>query len=357
MNAAGATKWAETKVTTLSNPLEFAIPGIKAETTCRNQPGQDVAKLFDYDEASMWHTDWAGGAVPFTMEIDLGGLNELDKLEYLPREDGGNGTLLQGTISYSADRKTWSDPVAFTWAADGSVKSFVFEEKAPARYLKMAITSARGNFGSGREMYIFKVPGTETVLQGDINHDGRIDMDDFTSYMNYTGLRAGDSDFDGYISGGDINKNGLIDAYDISNVGVMARGGVNTRGMGALSGKLELIAPKSIREGEEVKVIIRGTDLNEVNAWSVAIPYDAEQLMYVRTTPVGTKEMENLTYDRLHKNGVKALYPTFVNVGNKAVLSGNGNLVEITFVARQSGELNLQMLDAMLVDKKLNTIE
>ncbi len=357
VNADGASKWGVAKVQTLSNPLEFAIPGIKAETTCKNQPGQGVNKFFDYDEASIWHTDWAGGAVPFTMEIDLGGVNVLDKLEYLPREDGGNGTILQGSISYSTDRKAWSEPVAFTWAPDGTVKTITFDGKSEARYMKMDVTSARGNFGSGREMYIFKVPGTETVLQGDINHDNRVDMDDFTSYMNYTGLRAGDSDFDGYISGGDINKNGLIDAYDISTVGVVARGGASTYGMGTLAGKLELVAPKSIREGEEVKVIIRGEGLNEVNAWSVAIPYDAEQLMYVKTNAVGTKKMENLTYDRLHKNGVKALYPTFVNTGNKATLSGNGTLVEITFAARKSGELNLEMLDAMLVDKKLNTIE
>ena len=357
VNAAGASKWAVAKVQTLANPLEFAIPGIKAETTCKNQPGQGVNKFFDYDEASIWHTDWAGGAVPFTMEIDLGGVNVLDKLEYLPREDGGNGTLLQGAISYSTDRKAWSEPIAFNWAGDGTVKTITFDGKSAARYMKMDITAARGNFGSGREMYIFKVPGTETVLQGDINHDGRVDMDDFTSYMNYTGLRAGDSDFDGYISGGDINENGLIDAYDISCVGVVARGGAKTSGMGALAGKLELVAPKSIREGEEVKVIIRGAGLNEVNAWSVALPYDAAQLEYVKTSAVGTKDMENLTYDRLHKNGQKALYPTFVNTGNKATLSGNGTLVEITFKARQSGELNLQMLDAMLVDKKLNTIE
>jgi hypothetical protein len=54
---------------------------------------------------------------------------------------------------------------------------------------------------------------------------------------------------------------------------------------------------------------------------------------------------------------VKALYPTFVNTGNKAILNGNGTLVEITFIARQSGSLDLQMKDVMLVDKKLNTIE
>ena len=109
------------------------------------------------------------------------------------------------------------------------MKTITFEEKAPARYLKMDITSARGNFGSGREMYIFKVPGTETVLQGDINHDGRIDMDDFTSYMNYTGLRAGDSDFDGYISGGDINKNGSINGADaVTLLSFIADGAADT---------------------------------------------------------------------------------------------------------------------------------
>ena len=357
VNASGTSKWAEAKVQTLSNPLEFAIPGIKGETTCKNQPGQGINKFFDYDEASVWHTDWAGGAIPFTMEIDLGGVNVLDKLVYLPREDGGNGTLLQGSISYSTDRKSWSEPVAFTWAPDGTAKTVTFDGKSSARYMKMDVTSARGNFGSGRELYIFKVPGSETVLQGDINHDNRVDMDDFTSYMNYTGLRAGDSDFDGYISGGDINKNGLIDAYDIATVGVVVRGGVRTYGMGTLGGSLELVAPKSIREGEEVKVVIRGNGLNEVNAWSVALPYDATRLEYVKTSPVGTKEMENLTYDRLHKNGQKALYPTFVNTGNKEVLNGTGNLVEITFKARTSGELNLEMKDVMLVDKKLNTID
>ncbi|MBR4042902.1 MAG: DUF5110 domain-containing protein [Bacteroidaceae bacterium] len=357
VNADGASQWAEAKVQTLSNPLEFAIPGIKAENTCKDQPGQGVNKFFDYDETSIWHTDWGGGAVPFTMEIDLGGINQLDKLHYLPREDGGNGTLLQGTISYSADRKVWTTPVAFNWAPDGTVKVVDFEEKVPARYVKIDVTAARGNFGSGREMYIFKVPGTETILQGDINHDGRVDKDDYTSYMNYTGLRAGDSDFDGYISGGDINKNGLIDAFDIATVGVCLQGGVNTYGMGTLGGKLQLVAPQSVREGEEVKVIIRGDGLNEVNAWSVAIPYDATQLRYVKTSPVGTREMDNLTYDRLHKNGVKALYPTFVNTGNKPVLSGTGTLVEITFIALKSGDLDLQMQDALLVDKKMNTIE
>ena len=57
--------------------------------------------------------------------------------------------------------------------------------------------------------------------------------------MNYTGLRKGDADFEGYISKGDINKNGLIDAYDISVVASQLDGGVKTNdSTGKVSGTI-----------------------------------------------------------------------------------------------------------------------
>ena len=59
--------------------------------------------------------------------------------------------------------------------------------------MKMHLDKAVGNFASGSQMYIFKVAGSESFYQGDINHDKRIDENDLTSYMNYTGLRKGDS--------------------------------------------------------------------------------------------------------------------------------------------------------------------
>ena len=90
---------------------------------------------------------------------------------------------------------------AFDWKRNGDVKIFSFESRPTARYIKLAVTEGVGNYGSGRE-YVFKVPGTASYLQGDINNDGKIDRNDLTSYMNYTGLRRGDSDYEGYISKG-----------------------------------------------------------------------------------------------------------------------------------------------------------
>ena len=107
------------------------------------------------------------------------------------------------------------------------MKVFTFTERPTARYIKLSVTEGVGNYGSGRELYVFKVPGTESYLPGDINNDGKIDNNDLTSYTNYTGLRKGDGDFEGYISNGDINKNDLIDAYDISVVATQLEDGVD----------------------------------------------------------------------------------------------------------------------------------
>lgn len=357
VNKDGQSAWTDVRATTKSNPLEFAIKDIKAQTTCENQGGNGIGKLFDFDEKSMWHSKWGKGeAIPCDMTIDLRSVNKLDRLEYLPREDGGNGTLLSGTISLSADRQNWTEPVKFEWKRDGSVKTFAFNGNPEARYMKMHLDEAVGNFASGREMYIFKVADTESFLQGDINHDKRIDENDLTSYMNYTGLRKGDSDFD-YVSAGDINKNGLIDAYDISCVTVELDGGVRNSN-DKVAGELVLTPnKKSYAAGDEVTVTVSGKGLHYVNGLSFALPYSTQELEYTGTELVDMKEMVNLTYDRLHTSGQKALYPTFVNRGNNFLLEeGDHTLFIIKFRAKKAGKFNLKAQDGMLVDRNLGTV-
>ncbi|HRN47458.1 MAG TPA: discoidin domain-containing protein, partial [Niabella sp.] len=145
------------------------------------------------------------------MVIDLNSVNQIDKFQYLPREGAGNGTLLKGKVYYSNNKTDWTEAGSFDWKRNGDTKEFVFATKPTVRYIKLDVTEAVGNFGSGKELYVFKVPGTESYLPGDINNDKLIDANDLTSYMNYVGLRSGDGDFEGYISKGDLNQNGLID--------------------------------------------------------------------------------------------------------------------------------------------------
>lgn len=357
VNASGVSDWATITATTKSDPLEFAIRGITGETTCPNQEGQEMNKLFNFDEGDAWHTQWSAQAVPFDLIVDLNSVNQLDKFEYLPRLDAGNGTLGKGTVYYSMDKSNWHEAGTFDWKG-GDVKTFVFTEHPTARYIKLSVTSAVGKYGSGRELYVFKVPGSESYIPGDINQDKLVDENDLTSYMNYTGLRRGDSDFEGYISKGDLNDNGLIDAYDISAVAVRLETGVSSRQVPSVAGEIQIVPSKKVyNEGETVEIRVSGKGLRSVNALSFALPYDPQLLEYVGIEATGMKEMRNLTNDRLHTNGTKALYPTFVNMGEKPYLEGDTELMTIKFKAKRKQKLDLKVLDGMLVDKYMNTVK
>ena len=67
------------------------------------------------------------------------------------------------------------------------------------------------------------------------------------------------------------------------------------------------------------------------------------------------KNMTDLTKDRLHTNGTKALYPTFANQGNEFLLEGSGDLFVIKFVAKRRVKFTLTAKDGILVDRRLGT--
>lgn len=360
VNADGASDWSDIEVTTAANPLEFAITGIRGRNSAADQPGCGVEHLFDFAEkGDIWHSRYQQAAVPCDVVIDLASVNTLDRFDYLPRLDSGNGTILAGTVAYSLDGHNWSQPQSFTWERSADVKQFAFPSQPQARFIKLHIDKGVGNYTSGRELYVFRVPGSESWIQGDINKDGRLDDNDFTSYMNYTGLRKGDADFD-YVSIGDVNGNGLIDAYDISLVATELDGGVNyndTTVMGSVAGNITVTAPRrAVNAGEEVIVTVKGSDLAFVNALSFALPYDANTWEYVTIEPVGMKDMVNLTYDRLHTSGDKVLYPTFVNCGTQAPLTGSETLMLIKFKAKKRATFTVDPQNGVIVSADLSSM-
>ena len=363
VNADGAGPWTEISATTKSNPLEFAIRGIRGEADKEIQPGFEVSRLFDFAESGdMMHSRYRADALPMNLVIDLMGVNTLDRLRYLPRKDGGNGTILAGNVAISLDKQHWTPVDSFRWERNGLDKEFIFKDQPQARYIRLHVDEGVGRYVSGRELYVFKVAGTETYIPGDINADGKVDDTDLTSYTNYTGLRRGDSDFEGYVSVGDINRNDLIDAFDISNVATRLDGGVGPDDYAnPLSGKVSYKASRSTdADGAEILAIEFTADtVSSLNAISVAIPYDQTQWEFVGSDTEALKGMENMTYDRLHTDGHRELYPTFVNIGERKAVSGSGvSLFTLRFKARRKGARfdTSTVRDGLLVDKKLNTL-
>ena len=361
VNKGGYSGWTDCKATTKANPLKFAIPGIVGETKAEMQRGSGMERLFDYDETNLWQTRRGVKSVPFEMVIDLKSTNQLDKFHYLPPRIGRGvvtGIFLKGKVSYSVNKENWKEAGSFEWANNDEIKIFSFTDHPLARYIKIAVTDGLGDVGAGRELYVFKVPGTETYLPGDINNDHLIDKNDWTSYMNYTGLRKGDADFEGYISKGDVNQNNLIDAYDISVVATQLEDGIEDSKADTVAGKLEISTPKENYDKDElISITVKGTGLAFVNALSFALPYDSKDYEFIGVQQLNMKQLTNLTYDRLHTNGTKAVYATFVNLGDKETLTGGADLFVIKFKAKRTVKFGLKAVDGFLVDKNLGVIE
>ena len=359
VNADGHSEWTTINAKTDKNPLEFAVHGITATNTAKDMPGFGIHRLFDFQESGdIWHTHYSEKAVPFTVTMDLHATITLDKMQYVPRADAGNGTILEADIFTSKDGKTWQAVGTQKWERTPAKKNVTFTDHQQARYIRMDVKKALGDFGSGAELYVFRQPGTKVLIPGDVNQDGKIDENDLTSYMNYTGLKKGDSDFDGYISNGDINGNGLIDAYDISNVATLLEGGVTEKDMRQPAGTITYTYNKAAYQaGDEVTVTVKGTGLQAVNALSLVMPYDLKTMQYTKTDPVAVKDMRNMTYDRHHTDGSQVLYPTFVNKGNSALLDeGRNTLFVIKFKAKKAGKFTLKAQDGLLVDRNLGTV-
>lgn len=349
-------EWTELKATTSVDPYQFALRGVTATCTAEDMPGLEIGHLFDFAEkGDLWHTHYNKKAVPFDMMIDLHATANVDRIDYVPRENAGNGTVLKGTLSASLDGKTWSEPTGFSWTRNNIVKTLSLSAQ-PVRYLKLHVDEAVGDFGSGAELYVYYQAGSKIQIPGDINQDGKIDDNDLTSYLNYTGLRRGDSDFDGYVSKGDVNYNGIIDAQDISEVATRLDGGVNGDNFGELSGQISMIPDKQVyRSGEEIKLTITGKQMQAINALSMIIPYNESEMQFVSIEPNAVSEMKNMTNNRLHSNGDKVLYPTFVNIGNQPTLTDDAELFVIYFKALRPVNAKTLKMNGMLVDKLLNS--
>ncbi|MCR4604085.1 MAG: DUF5110 domain-containing protein [Prevotella sp.] len=363
--------WKDCVFRTADDPLKLAMNGLTGTCSVAEQPGADISHLFDLDEhGELWHTDWQNNeAVPFTIDIDMHATTELDHITYVPRDNAGNGTILAGTLQLSADGRTWSEPLPFQWARNNKQKTidlahmdFLPSETsegtvrlgiATTRYLRLCVSKAVGNFGSGAEFYAFRKPGAKVLIPGDINQDGSIDENDLTSYLNYTGLRMGDSDFDGYVSVGDVNHNGIIDAQDISYVTTQLEGGI-TPSDKPLSGRITMKTDRQqYATGDDIVITVTGQDLSDINALSLVLPYNQQQMEFLRMEPIGVGEMFNMTNDRLHSKGDRVLYPTFVNIGQQPTIKGSPVLFRLHFKALTKLSLRQLPFTGMIVNRQL----
>ncbi|KAJ0171814.1 hypothetical protein K1T71_012577 [Dendrolimus kikuchii] len=163
----GFCKWSYTIIAeTDEDPLKYAVKDVKVCCNIPSQPNQEVTNLLltKKDLNILWHTDWNKPYSASTEEgriiltFDLQDVYEIDKVEYLPRDDCGNGTLLEIQYRISTDGQNWTPfSDVLKWELNNDLKTILFNGQK-MKYLELRVLSSVGGFGSGRSITFYKVP-------------------------------------------------------------------------------------------------------------------------------------------------------------------------------------------------------
>ena len=98
---------------------------------------------------------------------------------------------------------------------------------------------------------------------------------------------------------------------------------------------------------------MKGKDLVSLNALSFALPYNATDFEFIGIDVKDMGKMENISKDRLHSDGSKLIYPTFVNIGEQPAVEGTHDLFTIKLKTRKACKPSFKFCNLMMVDKFL----
>ena len=119
---------------------------VKADS---EQTGNEIAKAFDKDESTFWHSSWNPFvALPAEVVIDMKETAVINKLTYLPRQDNNNNGQIKKYsiyVSKTGEDDDWMAVVEDgTWKADTTWKTASFEP-VEARYVKFVAEEGTGD--------------------------------------------------------------------------------------------------------------------------------------------------------------------------------------------------------------------
>ena len=197
--AEGYSNWSEAKTfTSLEDPWRN-VPDANVTWSGGLYNNQGADRAIDHEfqaGGDGFHSD--GNAIGQELIYDMGMLYDLDKLEYYPRTDLGNGTVSQMDISVSRDGVHWQavnegdNTITIDRTTDPSRPVATIDLNGfdgTWRYVKMIPRATTGGFFSASEIAVYKVDGTNGTELGDMpGTSAGIDDNDFQTINSYKGI-------------------------------------------------------------------------------------------------------------------------------------------------------------------------
>jgi hypothetical protein len=104
--------------------------------------------VLDGDPRTLWHTEWVNRAPPHPHQItiDLGRIESVIGIRYLPRQDGSNGRVKQYQVQVSTDEKNWKIAAKGALDPDRKPKIILFDALQRVRHIRFAaLSETNGN--------------------------------------------------------------------------------------------------------------------------------------------------------------------------------------------------------------------
>ncbi len=282
------------------------------------------------------------------LTVDYGRAYKLDKLEYYPRDDAGNGTVTKMRIETSLDGVHWTTQEV-DWERSAACKTVAFDGAVAARYVRMTPLASVGNFFSASEIAIYKTDGTDGFAVGSNLNKATVSDGDYSNMKNYLGLENREPDtstFDSQIRAhfADLNGNGVYDVYDYSFTMAALDGGTKQKGKAA--GTLAVIPSKmEVEAGDEITVDVYATDAENINALGALVNFNSDQFEYVSESiaqDASTAGMENLSREKVQfTDGHQTINLAFANRGDAKLFNSTGVVASFKLKAKTAGKVEL----------------
>ncbi|HFI0036265.1 TPA: endo-alpha-N-acetylgalactosaminidase family protein [Streptococcus suis] len=108
------------------------------------QEGEELAKAFDGNPSTIWHTPWNGRHINEPATVNLRRPVDIQRFEYVPRQSGQNGILKALTLVITDDQNVEHTFTGADWPATSATKTIDFGKTIKAKKIVITGTSSYG---------------------------------------------------------------------------------------------------------------------------------------------------------------------------------------------------------------------
>ncbi|MGQ7395178.1 endo-alpha-N-acetylgalactosaminidase family protein [Streptococcus suis] len=109
------------------------------------QEGEELAKAFDGNPSTIWHTPWNGRHINEPATVNLSRPVDIQRFEYVPRQSGHNGILKALTLVITDDQNVEHTFTGADWPATSATKTIDFGKTIKAKKIVITGTASYGD--------------------------------------------------------------------------------------------------------------------------------------------------------------------------------------------------------------------